>query len=80
VSQELLYIMERRRPHDVPEKPDELWLLLHGRHALPLPLVHRHDAFLEDQMHDWHWSDGKLYYHGASTPPCWVVLVYREKQ
>jgi len=76
MRQELLFITGRQRGHDVPERPDELWLLIHGRHRVPLALVHRRDGFLEDQGHDWHWSNGQLFYHGAGDPPCWVVLVY----
>jgi hypothetical protein len=78
VRQELLYITARQRWHDVPEEPKQLWLLTFGRHTLPLQLAHRHTGFLEDRMHDWNWSDGKLRYHGSGTPPCWVVLVYEE--
>lgn len=27
-------------------------------------IKHQDTVFLEDSMHDWHWTDGKFYYYG----------------
>lgn len=76
MRQELLLITGRQKSHDVPDHPKALWLVTPGRHKIPFVLVHRVDAFLEDEMHDWHWRSGRLWYHGAGETPCWVVLEY----
>ena len=78
MSRELLQIKGRQIPHDVPERPDEVWLLPHGG-EIPAVLQHHKTAFLEDEMHDWHWAWGQFYYHGAGGEgPCSLVLVFKE--
>jgi len=75
---ELLKIVDRQYPHDVAVKPKEIWILPHGDKSIPEYLRHGITAFLEDYIHDWHWSNGKLFYHGAGAKDSLVVLVYHE--
>jgi len=58
---ELLKIVDRQYPHDVAVKPKEIWILPHGDKSIPEYLRHGITAFLEDYIHDWHWSNGKLF-------------------
>lgn len=80
MRRELLQITKRQHPHPVPERPAALWLLPPGCDTIPERLSHHRTAFLEDEMHDWHWTDGKLFYHGAGGDGrCHVVLLFEDE-
>lgn len=42
-------------------------------------LVHHKTVFLEDRMHDWDWSNGKLRYYSRVAGLASVLVVYAEE-
>lgn len=69
---------------ELDEKPKLLWTLALERDGnkepeLPIIPVHGRNAFLEDFVHDWNWSNGKLrYYSRISNGGVWLLLEYDE--
>lgn len=67
---------------DVAEKPTRVWTLYLHRDPAAVPILpyeplHNVNAFLEDQIHDWIWRDGRLkYYSRVIDGRVWLLLEY----
>lgn len=62
------------------EKPRRVATLINEKlfnenHAL----THNGTVFLEDQMHDWNWKDGKFRYYTRVAKIADVIIVYEEE-
>jgi len=82
-------VVDRQEVHWVPkdrrvplsEKPYRVWTLYeHDESSRPeLPMTPRHNvnAFLEDQIHDWNYVQGKLVYYSRVThSEVWILVEY----
>jgi hypothetical protein len=52
--------------HPLPEKPLQVWTIIDEALLEKAGLFHLVSAFLEDQWHDWSWSDGALRFYSHS--------------
>ena len=64
-------------------KPKRVWTLVDGigepsfKHRLPFVPQHGHNAFLEDQNHDWIVRDGKLrYFSRVAEHTVWILVEF----
>jgi hypothetical protein len=56
-----------KTPILLPESPVQVWTLLNEEKFNEVGLVHHFSGFIEDSMHDWHWINGKFFFHGHSS-------------
>ena len=69
-------------PVRVQREPTRIWTLFthtveHPPPRLPFVPVMRHNAWLEDIVHDWNWQRGVLrYYSRVANGPVWLLLEY----
>lgn len=62
--------------------PTRVWTAIPTDVKPPLPKKMRHhdNGFLEDRIHDWNWSNGKLrFYSRVTDGDCWLVLEYEDE-
>ena len=62
-------------------KPALIWLTI-GRPEAPFVPVHRVNALLEDEGHDWQWRGGVLWYSSVvpdRTQDVWLLVEYGEE-
>ena len=78
---------------EMPRKPKRVWTYLLSVDPAKPPepdiiLKHGVTAFLEDVMHDWHWTAGKFFFHPHTIPPrfekwedpgVWVMVGFDEE-
>lgn len=79
--QEIVRFAPGQREVAVPQKPSRVWTTLFGLQELPVTPVHGRGFFLEDEIHDWSWRDGRLRYFSRVTSlneARWVLLEYKE--
>lgn len=90
MRQELLFVSEWEQRGIVPNakplalaaEPKRVWTLFHYEDperppSLPFEPIHRHNAFLEDKIHDWNWSNGMFRYGSrVADSPVWLLLEY----
>jgi hypothetical protein len=83
VRQEVHWVDETRKL-SLAEKPYRVWTLYLPEHSdkditptLPIRPLHNQNAFLEDQLHDWNWANGKLrYYSRVALDKVWILVEY----
>lgn len=63
---------------ECPKKPKHVWTVF-AEPVIPMQLVHLHGAFHEDEVHDWRWAKGRLYYYSRiMDQDNWLVLEYAD--
>jgi hypothetical protein len=69
-------------PVQLAEHPTNVWTLYQHTDEkappkLPFKPIHRVNAFVEDEMHDWTWRGGRFYYRSrVMDRPVWVLVEY----
>ena len=78
MKQALIYIPARQQWVNCSNKPTKLALITGSVDPVEFPVTFERGrgVFLEDNIHDWNWKNGKLRYHGCGEPPCWVVVEF----
>lgn len=62
----------------VEKKPTRVWTIATKKlPELPVTPQHLYGFFMEDELHDWKWSNGTLrYFSRLRTPPIHVLLEF----
>jgi len=84
VRQALLHVTGSPSITPCPKKPDRVWTILRDKHPrLPFTPIFEVNAFPEDQIHDWKWSQGNLRYFSRITTenqPRWLLLEFGKEE
>lgn len=82
IRQEVYWVPKDRRVPIPGDRPYRVWTLFletdpDKRPEIPAQVIHRHNGFLEDYIHDWNWRDGCLIYGSrAIESEVWILLQY----
>lgn len=82
----LVYVTESRLV-EVKERPSRVWTMYRDpedyEYEMPQCFIHKKNAFLEDETHDWCWKAGKLRYFSkvvSRTEPVWIYLEFEREE
>lgn len=66
-----------RKALPLPERPVRVATIIDESHFLETKIMkHNMNVFLEDRVHDWDWSEGKLWYYTRVAERADVLIVY----
>lgn len=87
VRQEVVWTPGSPSKVKVSEYPYRVWTLYNEfdpkkKPHLPFHPVHNSNAFMEDHVHDWLWSNGVLSYHSRvidKSDGCWLLIEFADE-